>query len=98
MWDETGDADGSRGGDAARADAEAKPSRPSRAASVGHAIVICCTEWKMIHESLFFPSRAVVRVHHGMCCIQGLTELTFRFGEQHGVLHSDVSSETDACK
>lgn len=52
----------------------------------------------MIHESLFFPSRAVVRVHHGMCCIQGLTELTFRFGEQHGVLHSDVSSETDACK
>lgn len=71
--------------------------RPSPAASVGHAIVICCTEWKMI-QAFFFSSGTVVRVHHGTCCIQGLTELAFRFGEQHAVLHSDVSSETDACE
>lgn len=95
MWDETGDADGS-GGDAARADAE--PVRPAKSSCKCRS---CNSD--LLHRvendpSLFFSCGTVVRVHHGMCCIQGLTELAFRFAEQHGVLHSDVSSETDACE
>lgn len=77
MWDVTGDADGHGG--MLLEQSQNLCSRPSPALRVGHVKVICCTQGKMIHESLYFICSPVVRVHHGMCCIQGLTELAFGF-------------------